>query len=125
MYPFQPNVNLYRCRLTAWLFTKSFSHTCPVLISHSNSSRSIEGLAIIDDHATYTFANPLIIKELQIAHTEFTASALTNQKMNGIQHKEPLIIKNLLITPLNGDESILINKSRTCQLPDVQAPLHQ
>ena len=61
----------------------------------------------------------MIIKELQIAHRDFTASDLTVQTVNGIQHNETFIIKNLLITPLSGDEPILINEARTYQLPDV------
>ena len=101
------------------LFTNSFSRTCPVLLSHSKSVCPIEGLAIIDDHSTLTLINPFIVKELQIAQRDCTASAFTTTTVNGIQHKETLIVKNLLITPLSGDAPILINEARTCQLPHV------
>ena len=44
----------------------SFSRTCPVTLSHPSSGLSIEGLAIIDDQASITISDLLILAALKI-----------------------------------------------------------
>ena len=49
---------------------------------------------------------PYIPKELNIAEEDLTSDVLITSTVNGILKTETIIIKNLLVTPLNGDASI-------------------
>ena len=57
--------------------------------------------------------------DLDIDSADKAATAITIATVNGIQHMECHIIKNLLITPLSGDASIPIECARTCSIPNV------
>ena len=63
---------------------------------------------------------PSILTKLNIPQEDLTPSILTTSTVNGILQKESTIIKNLLITPLNGDSSISLEYARTCHIPDAQ-----
>ena len=89
------------------------------MLSHPKSGRSIKGLAIIDDQSTFSFVKPYIPKELNIAEEDLTSGVLIASTVNGILKTETIIIKHLLITPLNGDAPIPLDCARTCNLPDV------
>ena len=63
---------------------------------------------------------PSIPTKLNIPKEDLTPNILTTSTVNGISQKETIIIKNLLITPLNGDSSIPLDCAYTCHhLPDV------
>ena len=62
---------------------------------------------------------PYIPKELNIAKEDLAHDVLITSTVNGILKADTIIIKNLLVTPLNGDASIPLDCARTCPLPDV------
>ena len=101
------------------LFTNSFSRTCPVIVSYPKSGRSIEGLAIIDDQCTRSLVKPELPKELHITKEDLSAEILITSTVNGIARNKTETIKNLLITPLNGDAPIHIASASTSHIPDV------
>ena len=90
-----------------------------VLLSHSKSKHSIKGLAIIDDQSTFSFVVPSILKELSIPQEDLTPETHSTVTVQGIQIHESITIKDLLITPLNGDPSIPLDSARTMPLPNV------
>ena len=101
------------------LFTNSFSRTCPVIVSYPKSGRSIEGPAIIDDQCTHSLVNSELPKELHITKEDLSAEILITSTVNGIARNKTETIKNLLITPLNGDAQIRIANACTSHIPDV------
>ena len=63
---------------------------------------------------------PSIPTKLNIPQEDLTPNTLTTSTVHGILQTETIIIKNLLITPLNGDSSIPLDCAHTClHLPDV------
>ena len=90
-----------------------------MLLSHTKAGLSTKGLAIIDDQSTSSFVVPYIAKEVNIPKEDLTPDVLMTSTVNGILKSETIIIKNLLITPLNGDSSVPLDCARTCYLPDV------
>ena len=56
-------------------------------------------------------------RELNIAKEDNTSDVLITSTVNGIHKSDTSIIKNLLITPLSGDDPIQIDNARTCHLP--------
>ena len=100
------------------LFTHSFSRTCPVIVSYPKSGRSIEGLAIIDDQCTRSLEKPDLPKELLIANEDLFTETLITSTVNGIARNKTKTIKNIVITPLNGNDSINIASASTSHIPD-------
>ena len=100
------------------LFTHSFSRTCPVIVSYPKSGRSIEGLAIIDDQCTRSLVKPNLPKELLIANEDLFTETLITSTVNGIARNKTKTIKNIVITPLNGDDPINIASASTSHIPD-------
>ena len=62
---------------------------------------------------------PSISKEQSIPQEDLTPETHSTVTVQGIQTHESVIIKGLLITPLNGDPSIPLDSARTLSLPDV------
>ena len=80
----------------------------------------MKGLAIIDDQCTQSLVVPSILTKLNIPQEDLTPDVLITGTVNGVLHKETIIIRNLLITPLNGDAPISLDCARTCHhIPDV------
>ena len=92
---------------------------CPEILSHSKSGLLIKGLAIIDDQSTISLVESSILTKLNIPQEDLTPDILTIGTVNGIHQQETIIIKNLVITPFNGDASISLECAHTChRMPD-------
>ena len=55
-------------------YSKPYSRTCPVELSHPSTRESIVGLAIIDDQAGMTFVDPVIRQALRLPPEAMKAS---------------------------------------------------
>ena len=60
-----------------------------------------------------------ILTKLDIPQEDLTPETIITTTVHGVRQSETNIIRNLLITPLNGDPSIPLDRARTCPyLPD-------
>ena len=84
-----------------------YGRTCPVRISHPASSKSIEGLALIDDQAGVTFVDPMVGRSIDIPKASAVASTQAAITINGQSPPKPCqIIHGLIVTPLDGQPAV-------------------
>ena len=77
------------------------------MLSHPSTNLSIRGLAIIDDQASITIADPQIISSLQVRPSDISPTMLSTTTVQGTSPPEACqLIHGLVVTPLKGTSQI-------------------